>query len=100
MFNPITDRVELYEEAWLDTVPPSGTQIAFLEGEDGSSFIAIIGELRLGVGRQYAWRVEDGKTIYEIGRGEGMHIDLGEDVKEGSIVGPWVVREFWKTRLL
>ena len=100
MFNPITDRVELYEEAWLDTVPPSGTQIAFLEGEDGSSFIAIIGELRLGVGRQYAWRVEDGKTIYEIGRGEGMHIDLGEDVEEGSIVGPWVVREFWKTRLL
>jgi len=99
MYNPITDRVESYEEAWLDTVPPPGTQIAFLEKEDGSSFIAITGELRLGVGRRYAWRVEDGKTIYEIGQGEGMHINLDEDAKEGSMVGPWVVREFWKTRV-
>jgi len=97
MYNPITDRVEPYEEVWLDTVPPSGTQIALLEKEDGSSFIAIIGGLRLGVGKRYAWRIEDGKTIYEIGRGEGMHVALGEDAKEGSSVGSWVVREFWKT---
>jgi len=97
MYNPVTNRVDPYEEIWSDTVPPPGTQIAFLEREDGSSFIAIIGELRLGVGRLYAWRAEGGKVIYETGWGEGMHIDLSEDVKEGSTVGPWVVREFWKT---
>lgn len=97
MFNPVTNRVEPYEEVWLNTVPPPGTLIAFLEKEDGSGFVAIIGELRLGVGRQYAWRVEDGKAIYEIGRGDGMDIDLDKDVKEGSTVGTWIVREFWKT---
>ena len=96
MYNPVTHRVEPYEEVWLDVVPLPGTQIAFLEKEDGSSFIAIIGELRLGVGRRYAWRVEDGKVIYEIGGGEGMHIDLKEDAKEGLAVGPWIVRELWK----
>lgn len=97
MYNPATDRVEPYEEAWLDTVPPPGTQVAFLEKEDGSSFIAIIGELRMGVGRQYAWRIESGKAVYEIGLGEGIHIDLDENAKEGSTIGPWIVREFWKT---
>lgn len=97
MHNPVTNLVEPYEEVWLDTVPPPGTQIAFLEKEDGSSFLAIIGELRLGVGRQYAWRVEGGKVIYEIGWGEGMHIDLDKDAKEGSTMGSWIVREFWKT---
>lgn len=97
MYNPATDRVEPYEEVWLDTVPPPATRIAFLEKEDGSSFVAIVGELRLGVGRRHAWRVEDGRIIYEIGWGEGMHIDLDNDVKEGSTVGPWIVREFWKT---
>ena len=97
MHNPVTDRVEPYEEVWLDTVPPPGTQITFLEKEDGLSFVAVVGELRLGVGRQHAWRVEGGKTVYEVGQGEGMHIDLGEDVREGSTVGPWLVREFWKT---
>ena len=97
MYNPATNRVEPYEETWLDTVPHPGTQVAFLEKEDGSSFIAIVGELRMGVGRQYAWRVEGGKAVYQIGLGEGVHIDLGEDVKEGSTVGPWIVREFWKT---
>lgn len=97
MYNPATDRIEPYEEVWLDTVPPPATRIAFLEKEDGSSFVAIVGELRLGVGRRHAWRVEDGRIIYEIGWGEGMHIDLDNDVKEGSTVGPWIVREFWKT---
>lgn len=96
MYNPATDRVEPYEEVWLDTVPPPATLIAFLEKEDGSSFVAIVGELRLGVGRRHAWRVEGGRTIYEIGWGEGMHIDLDNDVEEGSTVGPWIVREFWK----
>lgn len=97
MYNPVTNRVEPYEEAWLDTVPPSGTQVTILEKEDGSSFIAIIGELRMGVGRQYAWRMEGEKVVYEIGQGEGMNIEPDADVKEGSVVGPWVVREFWKT---
>jgi len=97
MYNPATDRVEPYEEVWLDTVPPPGTLIAFLEKEDGSSFVAIIGELRLGVGRRYAWRSEGGKTVYEIGWGEGMHIVLDGDVKEGSTIGSWIVRELWKT---
>ena len=98
MYNPVTGRVEAYEEVWLDTVPPPGTQVAFLEKEDGSSFIAIIGGLRLGVGNQYAWRMEDGTAVYEIGRAEGMHVDLDKDLKEGSTqVGPWVVREFWRT---
>jgi len=97
MYNPVTDRVEPYEEVWLDTVPPPATPIAFLEKEDGSSFIAIVGELRLGVGRRHAWRAESGRAIYEIEKGEGMHIDLDDDVKEGSTVGSWIVREFWKT---
>lgn len=97
MYNPITNRVEPYEEVWLDTVPPPGTLVVFLEKEDGSSLVAIIGELRLGVGRQYAWRVENGKAIYEIGRGEGMDINLDEDAKEGEKIGPWVVHEFWRT---
>ena len=97
MYNPITDRVEPYEEVWLDTVPPPGTQVAFLEKENGSSFIAIIGGLRLGVGSEYAWRTEGGVVIYEIGRTEGMRINLAEDLKEGSMAGPWIVREFWKT---
>ena len=98
MYNPVTDRVEPYEEAWLDTVPPPGTQVAFLEKEDGSGgFVAIIGELRLGVGKRYAWRMEGGKAIYQIGWRDRTLIELGEDVKEGSMVGPWIVREFWKT---
>lgn len=97
MYNPITNRVEPHEEVWLDTVPPSGTLIAFLEKEDGSSLVAMVGELRLGVGREYAWRVEGGKAIYEIGCGEGMDVNLDEDVKEGSRVGSWIVREFWRT---
>lgn len=97
MYNPVTDRVEPYEEVWLDTVPPPATQIAFLEKEDGSSFVAIVGELRLSVGKKHAWRVEGGKVIYQIGWRERMHIDLGDDVKEGSRIGPWIVREFWKT---
>ncbi|KAF9650410.1 hypothetical protein BDM02DRAFT_3112178 [Thelephora ganbajun] len=97
MYNPATNRVDPYEEVWLDTVPPPGTQIAFLEKEDGSSFIAIIGELRSGVGKRHAWRVEDGKVICGIGWGEDMHLDLGKGVKGGSMVGPWIVREFWRT---
>ena len=98
MYNPATGRVESYEEVWLDTAPPPGTQVAFLEKEDGLSFIAIIGGLRLGVGSQYAWRIEGGKVVYEIGREEGMQIDLDKDLEEGSThVGPWIVREFWRT---
>ncbi|KAF9782492.1 hypothetical protein BJ322DRAFT_1076307 [Thelephora terrestris] len=97
MYNPITDRVEPYEEVWLDTVPSPGTQVAFLEKEDGAGFIAIVGELRLGVGSRYAWRTEGGNVVYEVGLTEGMQIDLGEEVEEGSKVGSWIVREFWKT---
>lgn len=97
MYNPITDRVEPYEEVWLDTVPPQGTQVALLEKVDETGFIARIGELKLGVGSQYAWRAEGGEVIYEVGSTEGMEIDLDEEVKEGSKVGQWVVREFWKT---
>lgn len=97
MYNPATDRVEPYEEAWSDTVPPPGTQVIFLEKEDGSGFIAIIGELQLGVGSRSAWRIEGGKAIYKIGARDRVHIDLGGDVKEGSTYGPWIVREFWKT---
>jgi hypothetical protein len=97
MYNPVTGRVEPYEEVWLDTVPPRGTKVAFLEKDDGSGFIAIVGGLQLGVGSGYAWRVEGGKTIYEIGDTEGMDIDLDKDPKEGSEVGPWIIREFWKT---
>ena len=97
MYNPTTNRAEPYEEVWLDTVPPPGTSVAFLQKEDGSSLVAMLGGLRLGVGRQYAWRVEGGKAIYEIGWGEGMDIVLDEDVKEGERIGSWIVREFWKT---
>lgn len=97
MYNPVKDLVEPYQEIWLDEVPLPGTQVTFLEKEDGSSFIAIIGELRLGVGKGYAWRVEGGAVIYEIGRGEGMKIELDKEVKEGSKIGQWIVREFWKT---
>ena len=97
MYNPNTGRVETYEEVWLDTVPPTGTRVVFLEKEDGSSFIAIVGDMRLGVGTEYAWRMEGGKAVYEIGVTGGMHVDLGGDLGEGSKVGPWIVREFWKT---
>ena len=97
MYNPITGHVEAYEEVWLDTDPPPGTQVVFLEKDDGSSFVAIIGDVRLGVGSEYAWRMEGGKVIYEIGRTDGMHVGLDKDLKEGSKVGPWIVREFWKT---
>jgi hypothetical protein len=97
MYNPVKDLVEPYQEIWLDRVPPLGTQVTFLEDEDGSSFVAIIGDLQLGAGKRYAWRVEGGTVIYEIGQGEGMKIDLDGEVKEGSKVGQWIVREFWKT---
>jgi hypothetical protein len=97
MYNPVKNLVEPYQEIWLDKIPLPGTQVTFLENEDGSSFIAIIGELGLGVGKRYAWRMEGETVIYEIGKGEGMKIDLDEEVKEGSKVGQWIVREFRKT---
>lgn len=97
MYNPITGRVEAYEEVWLDTVPPPGTQVTFLEKENGSSFVAMIGDVRSGVGSDFAWRTDGGKVVYEIGQTEGMHIDLDNDLEEGSKVGPWIVRECWKT---
>jgi len=99
MLNPGTGRVEEYREIWEDTDQPGGTLVVFLEKEDGSAIIGVVGTRRLGVGRGFAWRAEGKHIEYAAGDADGADIDISVDqaLQPGDRLGSWVVREYWIT---
>ncbi|KAI0321532.1 hypothetical protein OF83DRAFT_1051098 [Amylostereum chailletii] len=97
MCNPATGLIEDYEEIWLDEDPPAGTLVAFLEKGDGLAIVGVIGNRHIGVGRDFAWRKEEGYMLYAIGNVDGSDIALPEEASIGDEIGPWIVREFWRT---
>lgn len=103
MLNPATGAVEPYVEVWKDVDAPSGTLVAFLEKEDGKAFIGMIGKIRLGIGKRWAWTVSENGEARSFGEVEDVQ---GQDVsiinegttKEGDRVGTcWLVREIYHT---
>ena len=99
MLNPLTGEVEVYREVWKDVDPPPGTRVAFVEKDDGSAMVGIIGAYRLGVGLTSAWRLESGRVVFCVGEPEGMDVSIpvSEPVSPGYRLGPWIVRECWET---
>ncbi|KZV75035.1 hypothetical protein PENSPDRAFT_647560 [Peniophora sp. CONT] len=100
MLNPASGQVEPYKEVWKDIDPPPGTRVAFVEKDDGSAMVGIIGARRLGVSlRGSAWRLEAGRVIFCVGDPEGMDVSIpvSEPVVPGYKLGPWIVRECWET---
>lgn len=103
MLNPATGAVEPYVEVWKDVDAPSGTLVAFLEKEDGKAFIGMIGKIRLGIGKRWAWTVSENGEARSFGEVEDVQ---GQDVSiinegttnEGDRVGTcWLVREIYHT---
>ncbi|VDB96737.1 unnamed protein product [Peniophora sp. CBMAI 1063] len=99
MLNPATGQVEAYEEVWEDVDPPPGTRVAFVEKDDGSAMVGIIGARRLGASRTSAWRLEAGRVVFCVGNPEGMDVSIpvSEPVEPGTRLGSWLVRECWET---
>lgn len=98
MLNPATGRHEPYQEIWEDEELPAGTEVSFSEKVDGTAFVAKVGSLSIGVGKNWAWRKDGDDLVYEFGEGERR--DTVTTAEEGDSAGhnrQWIVRERWIT---
>lgn len=101
MLNPKTGKIESHEEIWMDENLPPDTVVQFWERDDGKAFVGMIGIHLIGVGKDWAWRTEQGRSIYSFGDVDGSLRGRSLRHEEGDIVGgrngPWIIREWWQT---
>jgi hypothetical protein len=101
MLNPRSGKIESHEEIWLDEDLPPGTGVQFWEHEDGKAFVGTIGAHMVGIGMDWAWRLEREVVVYSFGGTdksmEGSHLRHIEGDAEGGRNGSWIIREVWQT---